>query len=123
MLFRSRASRRAAVLMLRGSAPFSREAVPFAAAVHGARGRALARAAEAVLRERRGLARVLKPRRPIGPEEVARLSGASGPELGRLLDRLDEALATGRVRGRREARSFVAQLAGAGGSRPRGGSV
>lgn len=118
-----RASRRAAVLMLRGSAPFSREAVPFAAAVHGARGRALARAAEAVLRERRGLARVLKPRRPIGPEEVARLSGASGPELGRLLDRLDEALATGRVRGRREARSFVARLAGAGGSRPRGGSV
>lgn len=116
-------SRRAAVLLLRRAAPFSREAAPFAAAVHGAKGRALARAAETVLGGRRGLDRALKPRRPIGPDEVARLSGASGPELGRLLDRLDEALATGQVRGRRAARALVARLSGAGGSRPRDVSV
>lgn len=121
-----RASRRAAVLLLRRAAPFSREAVPFVAAVHGEAGRAFARAAAAVLRERSGLERVLRPRRPIGPGEIAALTGASGPGLGRLLDDLDEALATGLVRGKRAARERLLHLAPRdtpAGSRKPGGTV
>jgi len=100
-------SRRDAVLLLRLAAPFSREAVEFTAAAHGGRGAALASEARAVLSERRGLERVLRPRRPLAVEEVARLAGVSGRALGLALARLDEALATGEVRTRREAASLL----------------
>lgn len=98
-----RPSTRDAVLFLRRAAPFSREAVPFVAARFGARGRALAREAEALLARRGALARILRPRRPVPAEEVARLAGLSGPALGLALARLDDALATGEARGRDDA--------------------
>ena len=118
-------SRRDAALLLRRSAPYSREAVVFTAAARGPSGRALAREAGRLLETRGALGRILKPRRPLSAVEVARLLGVSGPSLGLALARLDEALATGDVRGRRQAAGF---LLGAGRTpphaiRPRSGSV
>jgi DNA-binding transcriptional ArsR family regulator len=100
-------SRRDAVLLLRRCAPFPLEAVAFSAAAHGAPGRVLALEAEHLLAVRGALGRILRPRRPFAAEEVARLLGVSGAALGRALARLDEALATEDVRGRREARAFL----------------
>jgi hypothetical protein len=118
-------SRRDAVRLLRLAAPFSREAVDFVATAHGARGVALAREARGVLSARRGLENVLRPTRPLGAREVALVTGASGSALGSLLAELDEALATGEVRGQRQARGFLAaRTAGAGpDSRPPSGTV
>jgi len=101
-------SRRDAVLLLRASAPFSLEAVPFVEAAFGGGGRALAREARASLRPRGALARLLRPRRPVDAAEAASVLGLAGPELGRALARLDEALATGEVRGRRGALALLA---------------
>ena len=101
-------SRRDAVLLLRRTAPFSREAIAYVAAAHGRPGERLAREAGRLLASRGALGRILRPRRPLSAEEVARLAGAAGPELGRALARLDEALATGEVRGRQEARLLLA---------------
>lgn len=98
---------RDAVLLLRRAAPFSREAVAFCASTRGAAGRALALEAERLLAVRGALPRLLRPRRPIDAQDVARLLGVSGSALGLALARLDEALATGAVRGRREARAFL----------------
>lgn len=100
-------ARRDVVLFLRGAAPFSREAVVFAAAAHGGPGRAIACAAERLLAARGGLDRLLRPRRPITAADVSRLLGVSGRSLGLALARLDEALATEAVRGRRGARTFL----------------
>ena len=100
--------RRDAVLLLRRSAPFSREAVAFVAVARGAAGRALALEAGRLLAVRGALPRLLRPRRPIAAVDVAGLLGVSGSALGLALARLDEALATGTVRGRREARAFLA---------------
>lgn len=97
-----------AVRLLRASAPFSRESVAFVAAARGAPGRALALEAERILSTRGALARVLRPPRPLDAAEVAGLLGVSGSALGLALARLDDALATGIVRGRREARAFLA---------------
>jgi hypothetical protein len=100
--------RRDAVLLLRRSAPFSREAVAFLGVARGAAGRALALEAERLLAVRGALSRLLRPRRPIAAAEVAGLLGVSGSALGLALARLDEALAVGIVRGRRQARAFLA---------------
>lgn len=117
--------RRDAILLLRLAAPFSREAVEFVASAHGARGGALATEAREVLSARRGLERVLRPRRPLGAGEVGLVTGASGSALGGILARLDEALATGEVRGRRQARAFLSARTAGGGpvSRPPAGTV
>ena len=113
--------RRDAVLLLRRSAPFSREAVAFLAVARGAAGRAIALEAERLLAVRGALPRFLRPRRPMDATDVARLLGVSGSALGLALARLDEALATGAVRGRREALAFLAGT-GSAASR-RAGSV
>jgi tRNA nucleotidyltransferase/poly(A) polymerase len=98
------AGRRDAVLFLRAAAPFGLEAVAFASVARGKRGEALAR----------------RPRRPVGAEEVARLLGVSGRALGEALARLDEALATGDVRGKRRALAFLGREgASAAGTRSR----
>ncbi|MFN7987136.1 MAG: hypothetical protein U0529_06660 [Thermoanaerobaculia bacterium] len=107
-----RPARRDAVLLLRAAAPFSREAAPFLAATGGARGRALAAEASRLLSARGSLARLLRPRRPLAAEDVARLLDVSGSALGRALASLDEALATGSVRGRRAAIAFLRDAAG-----------
>jgi hypothetical protein len=112
-------ARRDAVLLLRRTAPFSAEAVVFVAAAHGARGRALAREALRLLGARGGLRRILRPRRPLAPEAVARHLGVSGADLGRALARLDEALATGEVRGAARARTFLRENAPPGRGEPR----
>jgi hypothetical protein len=103
---------RDAVLLLRRSAPFPLEAVTFASTAHGAAGRALAVEAGRLLSVRGALGRVLRPRRPLAAGDVARLLGVSGPALGHALARLDEALATGDVRGRSEARAFLLGMDG-----------
>jgi hypothetical protein len=100
-------SRRDAVLLLRRAAPFSLEAVAFSAAARGAAGRTLALEARRLLSVRGALGRILHPRRPLSVEKVARLLGASGVALGLALARLDEAVASGEVRGRREARTLL----------------
>lgn len=100
-------TRRDAVLLLRRAAPFSLEAVAFWAAAHGAAGRALALEAGRLLSGRGALGRILHPRRPLSAEQVARLLGVSGSALGLALARLDEAVATGEVHGRREARTLL----------------
>lgn len=100
-------SRRDAILFLRQAAPFSREAVDFVASARGGAGRALAAEARLFLAARGALARILKPRRPVGAEDVAGLLGVSGRALGLALAALDEALATGELRGAREARAFL----------------
>ncbi len=118
-------SRRDAVLLLRRAAPFSREAVEYVAAAHGSRGRSLAREAAEVLSGRNGLEKALRPRRPFLAEEVARITGAQGSALGRALAALDEALATGEVRGRRQAGALlrtVTRRRGPG-TRPPAGTV
>lgn len=122
---RGKTSPRDAILLLRRAAPFSREAVDFVEAARGPGGRRLAGAARAVLAARGGLGRALRPRRPLSAGDVAHLTGASGPDLGRLLSRLDEALATGEVRGRRQAGAFLRPFAALRGApdRPRAGSV
>lgn len=102
-----RAARRDAVLLLRAAAPFSLESASYVAAAGGARGRALAAEAVRLLSVRGSLARLLRPRRPLAAEEVARLLDVSGSALGRALGSLDEAVATGSVRGRREAIAFL----------------
>jgi hypothetical protein len=102
--------RRDAILLLRRSAPFSREATAFLSVARGAAGRALAREAERVLATRGALARLLRPRRPLNASEVTELTGASGSALGLALARLDEALATGAVRSRKEARAFLSGI-------------
>lgn len=112
--------RRDAVLLLRRSAPFSREAVAFFTVARGVAGRALALEAERLLAVRGTLPRLLRPRRPMAVADVAGLLGVSGSALGRALARLDEALATGVVRGRRQARAF---LAGARATRHPGSGV
>jgi tRNA nucleotidyltransferase/poly(A) polymerase len=106
-------SARDAVRLLRAAAPFSREAPAFVAAAHGTRGRQLALEAGRLLAARGALRRVLQPRRPLGPEEVARLLGVSGQALGAALAALDEALATGDVVGRRSARDLLRRASGA----------
>jgi poly(A) polymerase len=118
-------SRRDAILLLRLAAPFSREAIEFVATAHGVRGRALAREAREVLSARGGLERVLRPRRPLDAEAVALVTGASGSALGSVLAKLDEALATGEVRGQRQARAFLAARTAQSGpaSRRRAGTV
>jgi tRNA nucleotidyltransferase/poly(A) polymerase len=113
--------RRDAILLLRRSAPFSREAVAFLAVARGTTGRALALEAERLLAVRGALPRLLRPRRPVDASDVAGLLGVSGSALGLALARLDEALATGAVRGRREARAFLAGTGSA--ARRRAGSV
>ncbi len=114
-------SRRDAVLLLRRSAPFSREAVAFFAVARGAAGRALVLEAEGLLAVRGALPRLLRPRRPMPAADVAGLLGVSGSALGLALALLDEALATGAVRGRREARAFLAGVDAA--QRPESGSA
>lgn len=106
------ASRRDAVLLLRRSAPFSREAAVFVATSAGPRGRALAREAERLLATRGALKRIVRPRRPLAALEVARHLGVSGSALGLALARLDEALATGDVEGRLAAIAFLEESAG-----------
>ena len=106
-------TRRDAVLLLRRAAPFSREAVAFLAVAWGAAGRALALEANHLLAIRGALPRLLRPRRPLDAAAVARLLGVSGSALGLALARLDEALATGAVRGRREALAFLADAGSA----------
>ncbi len=113
--------RRDAVLLLRRSAPFSRDAVAFLAVARGAAGRALALETERLLAVRGALPRLLRPRRPMEASDVAGLLGVSGSALGFALARLDEALASGAVRGRREALAFLAGTGSA--SRRRAGSV
>lgn len=105
-------SRRDAVLLLRRSAPFSREATAFVSASAGPRGRALALEAERLLATRGALKRIVRPRRPLAAEEVARHLGVSGSALGLALERLDEALATGDVEGRHAAIAFLDETAG-----------
>jgi len=96
-----------AVRLLRRAAPFSREAIAFVEATGGPRGRALARCVDAVLAPPGALGRLLRPRRPLPVSVVAVLTGATGPELGRALERLDDALATGAIRGAGAARAFL----------------
>ncbi len=117
--------RRDAILFLRRAAPFSREAVAFFSAAHGTAGRALALEAGRLLSIRGALPRLLCPRRPLSPGDVTRLLGISGAALGLALARLDDALATGAVQGRREALAFLAAgVPGSpSGSRSTGGSV
>jgi hypothetical protein len=98
-----------AIRLLRRAAPFSREAIVFVEATGGRNGRALARLADAALAAPGALGRLLNPRRPLPVAEVAALLGAAGPELGRALERLDDALATGTVRGARQARAFLTE--------------
>jgi len=100
-------TRRDAVLLLRRAAPFSLEAAAFSAAAWGAAGRTLASEAGRLLSARGALGRVLHPRRPLSAEDVARLLGVSGSALGLALASLDEAVATGEVRGRRQARTLL----------------
>ena len=96
-----------AIRLLRRAAPFSREAITFVEATGGRAGRALARHADAVLAAPGALGRVLNPRRPVAVAEVAALLGVAGPDLGRALALLDDALATGAIRGARQARAFL----------------
>lgn len=97
-----------AIRLLRSAAPFSREAIAFVEATRGRSGRDLARLADAVLAAPGALARLLRPRRPLAVAEIAAILGAEGAELGRALERLDDALATKAVRGARQARAFLA---------------
>ncbi|HMM34302.1 MAG TPA: hypothetical protein PKA62_06150 [Thermoanaerobaculia bacterium] len=96
-----------AIRLLRRAAPFSREAIVFVEATGGRNGRALARRADAVLTAPGALARLLHPRRPLAVTEAAAILGAAGAELGRALERLDDALAIGAVRGAGQARAFL----------------
>ena len=96
-----------AIRLLRRAAPFSREAIAFVEATGGGAGRALARLADAALAAPGALGRLLNPRRPVPVTEVAAILGVAGPELGRALERLDDALAIGAVRGARQARAFL----------------
>ncbi len=96
-----------AIRLLRRAAPYSLEAIAFVEATGGGAGRALARLADAALAAPGGLGRLLNPRRPFPVTEVAAILGVAGPELGRALERLDDALATGAVRGARQARAFL----------------
>ncbi len=96
-----------AIRLLRRAAPYSREAITFVETTGGRSGQALARLADAALAAPGALTRLLRPRRPLSVSEVASLLGVAGPELGRALERLDDALATGAVRGARRARAFL----------------
>lgn len=110
---------RSAVTLVRRAGPFAREAVAFLEALgragaegglrdpaERARWRALGRACRPLVAPR-VLGRILSPRRPIDVAEAAELAGGlSGPALGALLEALDTSLATGEVRGAREARAF-----------------
>lgn len=97
-----------AIRLLRRAAPFSREAIAYVEATRGRSGRDLARLADAALASPGALARLLHPRRPLAVAEVAAILRAEGAELGRALERLDDALATGAVRGARQARALLA---------------
>ncbi|MHB8796853.1 MAG: tRNA nucleotidyltransferase/poly(A) polymerase family protein [Thermoanaerobaculia bacterium] len=96
-----------AIRLLRRAAPFSSEAIAFVEATGGRNGRALARLADAALATPGALGRLLNPRRPVAVTEVATILGVAGPELGHALERLDDALATGAVRGAGQARAFL----------------
>ncbi len=104
-------SRCEVVLFLRSAAPFGNEARAFLLAAGDAGTRRLARAAAALAPTPSALRRVLAPKRPLTPQEVARHLGIrEGPELGAALAQLDVALASRKVRGRRAARAFLAGL-------------
>lgn len=101
--------------LLRASAPFCGEAVLFLGAAGDGGTRRLAASAGALAASPARLARVLAPPRPLPPSEVVRLLGVPpGPQLGRALLALDEALASGQVRGARGARAFVLRWAAGG---------
>lgn len=108
------ARKRAAIRFVRDAAPFCREAVEFLEVLGGARRMALAAACHPLLSPRR-LRAVLAPRRPATPAEISSWAGTrTGPSLGRLLDDLGLALASGDLRGRRQVRAWCV----ARGSRP-----
>jgi tRNA nucleotidyltransferase/poly(A) polymerase len=104
-------SRREVVLFLRAAAPFVDEARGWLLAAGDAGARRLARAAAAHAPTPSALRRVLAPKRPLTPTEVASLLGIrEGPALGAALAELDVALASREVRGRRAALAFLSGL-------------
>jgi len=101
-------TRRDVAELLRLSSPFEEESLLFLLAAGDARARALARAAQIVLRRPASLRRILKPVRPLSLEEIQRsLNLGEGAELGRGLSAFDLALASGEIRGPRAARAWL----------------
>jgi len=104
-------TRREIVEVIRAVSPFLEESVLFLSAFTGARSRRLASAVRTRARDRRLMARLLRPKRPIDVHEVAALLKLShGPELGRALAALDLAVAAGEVRSRTGALLLLARL-------------
>ena len=104
-------TRREIVEVIRAVSPFLEESVLFLSAFTGARSRRLASAVRTRARDRRLMARLLRPKRPIDVHEVAALLKLShGPELGRALAALDLAVAAGEVRSRTGALRLLARL-------------
>ncbi len=102
-------TRREIVQVIRAVSPFFEESVLFLSAFTDARSRRLASAVRTLMRDRRRMARLLRPKRPIDVHEVASLlTVSSGPELGRALEALDLAVAAGEVRSRTGALRLLA---------------
>ncbi len=108
-------SRAEVARLLRASAPFCEEAVLFLGAAGDVGTRELSVRAAALAGSSARLRQVLSPPRPVASGDVARILGvAPGPQLGRALLALDEALASGEVRGARAAEAFVLRWAARG---------
>ncbi len=113
-------TRRDVAELLRRCSPFEGESLLFLRAAGDAPTRALAEAAEKILRRPAALRRILKPVRPLPLEEIrSALSLAEGPDLGKALGELDLALAAGEIRGARAARAWLAARAASGKRRSR----
>ncbi|MDL2716877.1 MAG: hypothetical protein PT977_03910 [Acidobacteriota bacterium] len=94
--------------LLRLSSPFEEESLLFLFAAGDSRARALARAAQSVLRRPAALHRILKPVRPLPLAEISSLLDLNeGPDLGRALSAFDLALASGAIRGPGAARAWL----------------
>jgi tRNA nucleotidyltransferase/poly(A) polymerase len=105
---RGAAGARDVVAWIRESAPFVTESLVFLEAIGEASGRRLAAALRRIVVRPARLARILAPARALSPDEVKKLLRLGpGPELGRALEALDRAAATGEVKGRAGAVRFV----------------
>jgi hypothetical protein len=108
---RNAPARREVAAFLRDADPFVPEAIAFLAAKGGPAAAPFLEAIEGVASRPAALRRVLSPSRPAPTDEISRwLGGLSGPRLGAALASLDLALASGEVRGKREAREFLLSL-------------
>ncbi len=102
-------TRRQVATFLREADPFVHEAIAYLAATGSSSSAPFVEALQKTAGRAAALRRVLAPARPAPAEEIARwLGGISGPRLGRALAALDLALAAGEVKGKRQARAFLA---------------